>query len=211
MNKRFSSPCNAVGLAVALVSAGTLSLTADSLWKETSSKSMTADRRARRAGDIITILVQENNSAQKDNSTSTSKKSGLDASVSSFLYPPSASGALTKKGSLPAMKMDSSSTFDGSGKVNNTEAITGRIAVRVIDVLPNGNLVIEGTRRTTFSGETTDAILHGVVRSDDVTAGNTVFSYNVADATVRYQSKGVASDAQNKGWFSRAWDKVSPF
>ena len=210
MNKRFLSRFNPAVLATALLAAGCLPLSADSLWK-TSSKSMTADRRARRAGDIITILVQENNSAQKDNSTSTSKKSGLDASVSSFLYPPSASGLLTKKGALPAMKMDSSSSFDGSGKVNNTEAITGRIAVRVIDVLPNGNLVIEGTRRTTFSGETTDAILHGVVRSDDVTAANTVYSYNVADATVRYQSKGVASDAQSKGWFSRTWDKVSPF
>jgi flagellar L-ring protein precursor FlgH len=211
MNKRFLSPCNPAVLAAALLAAGCLPLSADSLWKASSSKSMTADRRARRAGDIITILVQENNSAQKDNSTSTSKKSGLDASVSSFLYPPSASGLLTKKGALPAMKMDSSSSFDGSGKVNNTEAITGRIAVRVIDVLPNGNLVLEGTRRTTFSGETTDAILHGVVRSDDVTAANTVYSYNVADATVRYQSKGVASDAQSKGWFSRTWDKVSPF
>ena len=211
MNKRFSSPYSPAVVAAVMVFTGGVTLSADSLWKETSSKSMVADRRARHVGDIVTILVQENNSAQKDNSTSTAKKSGLDASISSVLYPPSVSGALTKGGSLPAMKMASSSSFDGSGKVNNTEAITGRIAVRVIDVLPNGNLVLEGSRRTTFSGETTDAILHGVVRSDDVTAANTVFSYNVSDATVRYQSKGVASDAQNKGWFSKAWDKVSPF
>lgn len=211
MNKRFSSPCNPVVLAAGLALAGSTTLPADSLWKDSSSKSMIADRRARRVGDIVTILVQENNSSQKANSTSTAKKSGLDASISSVFYPPSVSGALTKGGKLPAMKMDSSSSFDGSGKVNNSEAITGRIAVRVIDVLPNGNLVLEGSRRTTFSGETTDAILHGVVRADDVTAANTVFSYNVSDATVRYQSKGVASDAQNKGWFSKAWDKVSPF
>jgi len=78
-------------------------------------------------------------------------------------------------------------------------------------VLPNGNLVLEGAKKTAFSGETQDAILRGVVRPQDIAANNTVFSYNVADVTLRYVSKGTLSDAQRKGWFTKIWDKLSPF
>lgn len=184
---------------------------ADSLWKHDVAKPLTADRRAKAVGDILTIIVQESTSSTKDNSTSTAKKSGLDASISSFLFAPSASGLLTKGGKLPAMKMDSSSSFDGGGKVANAENITGRIAVTVVDVLPNGNLIVEGTRRTKFANESLDAVLRGTVRGEDITAANTIFSYNIADANIRYISKGTVSDSQKKGWFGRAWDKISPF
>ena len=109
------------------------------------------------------------------------------------------------------MKFDAAQGFDGGGQINNSEQITARIAVRVIDVLPNGNLVLEGTRQTSFAGETQDAVLRGVVRADDVSASNTVFSYNVADASIKYLSKGTVTDAQKKGWFPRVWDKGSPF
>src|SRR5262249_51919397 len=85
--------------------AGEGAVTAQSLWKEGSSMSMVSDKRAHAVGDILTIVVQESNTASKDNTTKTSKSSGIDASISSFLYPPTASGALTKNGQLPAMKM----------------------------------------------------------------------------------------------------------
>ena len=186
-------------------------LSADSLWRDDSSLSMTADKRANRVGDIITILVQESNTASKDNSTKTAKRSGLDASISSFLYSPAASGLLTKGGKLPALKFDAKQDFDGGGKINNSERVTARIAVRVIDVLPNGNLVVEGTRQIAFSGETQDAVLRGTIRSADVAANNTVFSYNIADATIKYVSKGTVSDNQRKGWFTKIWEKVTPF
>jgi hypothetical protein len=97
------------------------------------------------------------------------------------------------------------------GQINNAERITTRIAVRVVDTLPNGNLLIEGRRQTKISGETTDAILRGTVRTEDITAQNTIFSYNIADASIHYLSKGVVSDSQRKGWFLRIWDKVTPF
>jgi flagellar L-ring protein FlgH len=184
---------------------------AQSLWKEDASVSMLSDKRARAVGDILTIVVQESNTASKDNTTKTAKSSDVDASVSSFLYSPGASGLLTKGGQLPAMKMSGTSDFTGGGQINNSEKIAAQIAVHVVDVLPNGNLVIEGTRRTSFAGETQDAVLHGVVRSEDVQSNNTVFSYNVADASIRYTSKGSVTDAQKKGWFTRVWDKVAPF
>jgi flagellar L-ring protein precursor FlgH len=211
MNKPSSSRCDSLKLLVLAGALAAGATHADSLWKKDISKPLTADRRARAVGDILTILVEENSSSTKDNTTSTAKKSGLDASIASFLYAPAASGLLTKGGKLPAIKMDSSSSFDGGGRVANAEKITGRIAVTVVDVLPNGNLVVEGTRRTKFANESLDAVLRGTVRGEDVTAANTVFSYNVADANIRYISKGTVSDSQKKGWFNRAWDKVTPF
>jgi flagellar L-ring protein FlgH len=183
---------------------------AQSLWKE-DSLSMVADKRATSIGDIVTILVQENNTATKDNNTRTSKNTGIDAAIEAFLYSPEASGLLTKKGKMPAVRMNAKQEFEGGGRINNNERVTARIAVRVIDVLPNGNMVLEGTRQIAFSGETQDAILRGVVRREDVAANNTVFSYNVADATIRYISKGTVSDNQRKGWFTKVWEKVTPF
>ncbi len=186
-------------------------LPAQSLWQADSAKNIVADKRAAAVGDILTILVQESNSATKNNTTSTSKKTSLDASINSFLYSPTASGFLTKNGQLPAMNLGSANTFDGGGKINNSEVITARIAVRVVEVLPNSNLVIEGTKQTSFSGESQDAVLRGVVRPQDITANNTVFSYNVSDASIKYISKGTITDAQRKGWFSKIWDKLTPF
>jgi flagellar L-ring protein precursor FlgH len=182
-----------------------------SLWKPELSRSMTADKRANAIGDIITISIQENNSASKDNSTQTSKKSSIDAAVEAFLYSPDASKLLTHNGKLPAMKMAGNQDFAGSGKIANTEKVTARIAARVVDVLPNRNLVIEGTRQIAFSGETQDAVLRGVIRAEDITANNTIFSYNIADATIRYISKGTVTDNQRKGWFTKIWEKVTPF
>ncbi|HYV33160.1 MAG TPA: flagellar basal body L-ring protein FlgH [Candidatus Binatia bacterium] len=182
-----------------------------SLWKEESSRSMFADKRARAIGDIINILVQENNTASKQNSTKTSKSSSVDASLDTILFSPSASGFLTKAGKLPAMKFGGSQSFDGGGQINNSEKITTRIAVRVTDVLPNGNMIIEGRRETLVSGERQEAVLRGVVRSEDVNANNTVFSYNVADASIRFLSKGTISDNQRKGWLHRVWEKITPF
>lgn len=182
-----------------------------SLWRDDASKSMFADKRAGNVGDILTILVQENTTASKDNKTATSKSSGVDASITSFLYSPGASKLLTKGGQLPAMKFDSKNDYSGGGTIDNSENIIARIAVRVIDVLPNKQLVVEGRRETAFSGERQTVLLHGIVRSEDVAANNTIYSYNVADATIQIIGKGTISDSQRKGWFTRLWDKITPF
>ena len=78
-------------------------------------------------------------------------------------------------------------------------------------MLPNRKLIIEGRRETSFSGEKQEAILRGTVRTEDVMANNTVFSYDVADATIKYLSRGTISDNTRKGWFSRVWEKLTPF
>jgi flagellar L-ring protein FlgH len=196
-------------LGVLLVA--TLSAPAQSLWRAETSRSMVSDHKARAIGDVLTIIVQENNTASKDNTTSTKKDTSIDAAIATFLYSPAASGFLTKSGEMPAIKTKASQSFDGGGKIKNEEKITSRIGVRVMDVLPNGNLLIEGQRSTSFSGETQDVVLRGVVRAEDITPNNTIYSYNIADATIKYVSKGAITDNQQRGWFTRIWQKLTPF
>ena len=198
-------------LAVAVLVLAPAWLQGQSLWLHGNSRNMAADKKAFAVGDVLSIVVQESSTATKDNSTKTARSADIDAAIEAFFYSPDASKLLTKNGQLPALRLNSSQNFDGSGKINNSERIVARIAVRVIDVLPNQNLVIEGKRQTSFGGETQDAILRGIVRPYDISANNTVFSYNVADATIKFVSRGTVSDSQRKGWFFRLWEKISPF
>ena len=177
----------------------------------TLARGMFADRKAVQVGDLLSVIVQETSTATKDVSTKTAKSSSVDAGIDSFIFSPGQSKFLTKGGALPALKLAGKSDFDGSGKINNSEKLVARVQVTVKDVLPNGNLIVEGKRQTAYSGETQDMILRGIVRPADVTPNNTVFSYQVADATINIVSKGVASNSTKKGWFTRVWDKVAPF
>ncbi len=184
---------------------------ADSLWNQPTAPSMFADRKAYAVGDILTIVVQESSTATKNNETKTSKNASANAALETFLYSPAGSAFLTHGGQMPALKYDSTHTFDGGGTINNNEQIIAKVPVRVVDVLPNRNLVVEGTRHTSFGGEQQDIVLHGAVRPEDITANNTVFSYNVADATVKIVNKGTVTDTQRKGWFTKLFEWVTPF
>ena len=212
MKKWSALLCDPIPWITLLITFQVSSLVADSLWKtDTSPSSIFADKKARRVGDILTIVIQENNGATRNNTTTTAKQTSVDASISSFLYGPAASGLLTKGGQYPSMGFTGKNSFSGGGQINNSETITAQLAVRVIDVLPNGNLVVEGRRQTAFSGEKQDAILRGTVRFDDISANNSIYSYNIADASIQFVSHGTITDNQKKGWFNRIWDKVSPF
>jgi flagellar L-ring protein precursor FlgH len=201
------------GVALGVLSAILpVSLNADSLWRDETSRSMAADIRAHAVGDILTIVVQESNTATKDSSTKTGKSTDVDASISTFLYPVSAGGnLLTRKGQLPALQYSTKNDFNGGGTVNNSEQISARIAVKVVDVLPNGNLLVEGSRQTAFASENQTIVLRGTVRQEDISSFNTIFSYNIADASIKFVSNGSVADSQRKGWFTRIFDKVSPF
>jgi flagellar L-ring protein FlgH len=184
---------------------------AQSLWRDDVSRAMYADKRGAGVGDILTIVVQENTTANKSNETKTERQSSLSAAITSFLYSPGSSSLLTKGGSLPAMAYNSDAKHDGTGAINNSESIVAHVAVRIVDVLPNGNFVIEGKRETSFGGERQAITLRGTVRADDVASDNTVLSYNVADATIQIIGKGTVTDSTSKGWFTRLWDKANPF
>ena len=109
------------------------------------------------------------------------------------------------------MNLAGKSTFAGGGTVANTQSVTASAAVLVSDVLPNGNLVIEGARMVTFSGETQYIVLHGIVRPDDIASGNTISSTNIADARVEFYNQGSLTDMQNRGWLSKLYEKLRPF
>jgi len=189
-------------------------LRADSLWKSSGpnpSRSMYADHKAEYAGDILTVIVQESSAAQSTQSKESTRKSSLNDAVTQFLFPPSVSGLGTHGGSLPSIQVGGASDYTGGGQVNNSQTVTSQTAVLVTDVLPNGNLVIEGIRLVSFSGETQYIVLHGTVRPDDVSASNTVLSSNIADARVEFVSQGALNDSQKLGWFSKLYETLRPF
>ena len=215
MNRRSSLLSKPAALALALLALPCASIHAGqgSLWTDNTAqpRSIFADKKAHTVGDIVTIVIQENNGATRNNNTTTSKKASVDASIASFLYGPGASGLLTKGGAYPAMNYTTDNEFNGGGQINNHETITAQLSVRVIDVLPNGNLVVEGHRQTSYAGEKQDAVLRGTLRADDVTSANTVLSSQIADATIQFINNGVITDNQRRGWFTTIWQKLTPF
>ena len=198
---------------ISLACAGILS--ADSLWKSDISRAPVADKKARFVGDILNVRVQESNAAKRDGKTSTERKSGVDASISNLFFTTSSatngSQLFHHGGAFPAVKFGNSTKHEGSGSIDNSDSLTTRFAVRVVDVMPNRNILVEGIRQSAYGGETQTIILRGTVRFDDIAADNSVYSYQIADMNIRYLSSGVVSGAQDKGWFMKFWDKISPF
>ena len=107
--------------------------------------------------------------------------------------------------------MSGTTTFTGGGQIQNNQTITTSAAVTVVDVLPNGNLVIEGLREVSFSKERQFVSLHGIIRPYDILPDNTVASVNIADARIQIVSEGTLTDSQKKGWLLKLNDKVNPY
>jgi flagellar L-ring protein precursor FlgH len=183
-------------------------LQAESLWSANgqTSRSMFADRKAAAKGDILTIVVSESAVAQSSQSKKSNRESKLEDAISRFIY----SGLGAHKGELPGTSGAGKSSYSGGGDVSNSQSLSARAAVQVTDVLPNGNLVIEGVRVVTFSGETQYVVLRGIVRFDDISRENSVVSTNIADARVEFYSEGSLTDAQKRGWLAKAYEKLRP-
>ena len=195
-----------------LLTALALSARADSLWTAPGSREqgVATHIKAGMVGDILTIVISEDATQTASQSKSSKSASNMDASVTQFLFPNRGSAIGTLNGQMPGIKFGGTSDFKGGGDVNNTQSINARAAVLVTDVLPNGNLVIAGARRISFSGETQHVILHGLVRPADIASGNTILSSNIADARVEFVSEGTLTDAQNRGWLSKIYEKLRP-
>jgi flagellar L-ring protein precursor FlgH len=181
---------------------------ADSLWPADSqgARSMFADRKASAKGDILTIIVAESAVAQSSQNKSSNRESSLEDAVSRFLFPKLGS----HKGEMPGLSTTGKSSNSGGGDVSNTQTLSSRAAVTVTDVLPNGNLVIEGVRVVSFSGETQYVVLRGIVRRDDIARDNSVVSTNIADARVEFHSEGSLTEAQKRGWLARIYERLRP-
>lgn len=193
--------------ATLLLALGGAGASAQSLWPTSASRGMFADRRAAARGDILTIIVAESAVAQSSQSKKSSRESSLEDAISRFIYPSTG----LHKGELPGMSAAGKSGYSGGGETSNSQSLSARAAVTVTDVLPNGNLVIEGVRVVTFSGETQYVVLRGIVRSDDIGRDNSVVSTNIADARVEFHAEGALTDAQKRGWLSKAYETLRPF
>lgn len=186
-------------------------LSAKSIWVDGRSGSLFSDPRASGIGDLITVLVDESTSLTSSQQTSREKSSNIANEVKQFLFSPVASKFGTKKGELPKTEISTSSGSEGGGLVTNRQTLRSRASVTVVDVLPNGNFIIEGVRAVSFSGQQYYGKIRGIVRPYDVSRTNTILSSSIADARIEYVSQGSLSNAEKEGWLSRTLNKINPF
>lgn len=178
-----------------------------------------ADPKARQIGDTLTVDIVENTSSELEANTNTSRTSDIDASVEHMLGYMRALEAknpnLNKdsKGALTdtLLKARLSNNFDGEGTSDRSGSVTASIGARVVQVLPNGNLVIVGRREMKVNRETQIIALSGIVRPMDIDGANRVKSTYLADARIEYYGSGVLADKQQPGWLMRAVDFAWPF
>lgn len=183
-------------------------LAADSLWLAASNDEagLYADHRAGRVGDIVTVVVSESSSMVDSITLTTSKDSSIAQDLQRLIFPE----VLRYDGETPSTNFTIDNSHSGSGARNSSQRLTARITVQVIDVLPNGNLVLEGVRRLRYGGETYYMLTNGICRSVDVAPDNTVASSSLADARIEIIAEGTLTESQRKGWLTRWADRFSP-
>lgn len=184
-----------------------------SLWRtRTDVAFLFTDVKAFRVNDLVTVRVVESSGASREATTKTGRTSTLAASLKAFF---GAEKLLANHVANfnPNSVFDTSSQndFDGSGKTTRKDDFTATITTRVVDVLPNDNLVIEGRREIVVNNEVQWITLTGVVRPRDIQPDNTVLSSLVADAQIEYTGVGVISEKQRPGWVARLLDYIWPF
>jgi flagellar L-ring protein precursor FlgH len=184
-----------------------------SLWNDQSDfGNLFTNPKARRIGDIVTIRIVESSSATNKASTQTGRSSSVAASVDGFFGLEndfSASSPFFNPFSRVAGGLESD--FDGSGTTKRSGDLTATITARVIDTLPNGNLIVMGSREVMVNREKQEITLSGIVRPRDISAENVVLSNHIADAKIAYSGSGVINDRQRPGWLARAIDAIWPF
>jgi flagellar L-ring protein precursor FlgH len=214
MSKSNFNPRLGLAVLVSLVAGFAPASRAGSLWPSSDDgphASIFADHKAERTGDILTIVVNETAVAQSTQTKTANRTSNVNDAVTQFIFPPAVSGLGTHAGQTPSLQVSGAATYTGGGAINNSNSLTATAAVVVTDVLPNGNLVIEGRRVIMFSGETQYVVLRGLVRPLDIAPDNTVQSANIADARLEFSSEGQLTDAQKRGWFSKLYEMLRPF
>ncbi len=189
-----------------------MTATTGSLWQSGPS-SLFGDRRARRRGDILTVVVQIDDEGEISNTTNRARSGSEEASVSALLgLPAVADVILPGAGTLsPGVSTEGESTSTGSGSVNREEEITFRLAATVEQVLPNGHLVIRGSQEVRINFELRDLQISGIVRPEDISRQNVITSDKIADARIVYGGRGQITDLQQPRYGQQIVDLVSPF
>jgi flagellar L-ring protein precursor FlgH len=182
----------------------------NSLWRS-GSRAFFNDQRAHQVGDILTVTVNITDKANFENETQRSRTSKEDSGVSDFI------GAKTIKNPATAilpgriLTADGTSSSDGKGSVNRQEALQTNVAAVVTQVLPNGNLVVEGKQEIRVNFEIRELIVAGIVRPEDIQSDNTIDSTKIAQARIAYGGRGQITDVQQPRYGQQVLDVVLPF
>jgi flagellar L-ring protein precursor FlgH len=162
------------------------------------------DIRARWVGDTITVILEEKTSASKKSSSAATRNGSTEISVPVWSELP---------GSLEGLGVEASSDieFSGKGDAASNNVFTGRLAVTVIEVLENGNVLVSGEKQVTINRGTEYIRFSGVVNPAYIRPDNSVSSTRVADARLEYRGTGHIDEASTMGWLSRLFMSVSPF
>jgi flagellar L-ring protein precursor FlgH len=182
-----------------------------SLWQE-SSRSLVADFRASRVGDLVMVMIDESPNAKGDAETK------LDRTSSMSLGAPQLFGfAQAIQKAHPDLNMQdvfdvmSKTSFDGAGETTRSSRVQAAMAVRVKKQLPNGDLFVEGTKVLMVNEEELHIYVSGVIRPEDITQDNSVRSSVVADAEIEFVGRGVLTENQSQGWLTRFLGAINPF
>ncbi len=182
-----------------------------SLWSSNNSKFF-KDSRASKVGDIVTVVIDEQAQAEVDAATTTNRLSAKNSGITNLL---NLEGLLTSRGIPPGTRslLDTNANrqFDGEGTTDREDKLTARVAAVVTQVLPNGYLVIQGTREIMINYEKQNMRISGVIRKDDINPDNTIASEKVAEARIVYAGNGLVDESQTPQYGERFLDKWLPF
>ena len=174
---------------------------------ENSANTLFADRKARHVNDIVTIIIAESSTGANNAKTTTSRDADTKANIGGAFQTGPDRTLLSKYDGGGGSK----NSLKGDGATSRNSTLTGRISARVVKILSNGNLYIEGKRQLTINAEDQYLVVSGVVRPEDISIENTVASYSISDAKIFYTGKGVVDDKLRPGWLTRLVDWVWPF
>lgn len=184
-----------------------------SIWPGDNAKnSLFTDNKARHVDDIITIVIDESSSGSNSADTTTSRDTSTTAGITSLL-----GGAKkvmeqnTRLGSSIGLGGTSSNSLEGKGETTRDGQLEAKITAKVVKVLSNGNLAIEGKRGLAINAEDQYIIISGIIRPEDITSDNVISSQYIADAKIIYTGNGVINDKMRPGWLTRIVDWAWPF
>jgi flagellar L-ring protein precursor FlgH len=186
------------------------SYNSNSLWRN-GSRAFFKDQRAHQIGDILTVKVNFTDKAAIANETQRSRANKEDSGVTDFI-----GSKMIKPGTtsiLPGriLTADSTASSDGKGSVNRQEALQTNVAAVVNQLLPNGNLVVEGKQEIRVNFEVRELIVAGVVRPEDIESDNTIDSSKIAEARIAYGGRGQITDVQQPRYGQQVLDVLLPF
>lgn len=171
----------------------------DSIFQSDSSWLLYEDIRARRVGDMITVTLQEKTDAEKTADTGTSKTTENSIAVPTIIGNP-----VTVNGNeVFDNRLSSDHAFDGAGESSQSNSLTGSVTVVVVNVLANGNLVVQGEKWININQGEEYIRVRGIIRPSDISPDNSIASTRIANAEIQYSGDSVLSDSNEPGWLSK--------